>query len=77
MNNQQLITYAQRMLQNPEVRQNLPNAPWVEPAINALMSNDAKAGQEIANNLMQSSGLTKDQLNAQIQNELRNLGIPI
>ena len=40
---------------------NIPNPPWAEAAINAVMNGDAKAGEQIANNLMQSMGMNKEQ----------------
>ena len=76
MDNRQIISYAQNMLRDPKVRQSLPNAPWVEPAVNALLNNDSAQGQMIAKNLLQSSGITPEQLNNVIQNGMQNLRFP-
>lgn len=42
---------------NPNVQQ----VPWAQAGINAILNNDAKAGEQLANNLLQSMGMTKDQ----------------
>ena len=54
-----MLNFAQRLVQTNQ--NNLPNAPWKDAAINAIMSGDAQAGQQIANNIMQSMGMTKEQ----------------
>lgn len=38
--------------------QNMINAPWKQPAIDAIMSGDQKKGMELANNIMQSYGFS-------------------
>lgn len=42
---------------NPNVQQ----VPWAQAGINAILNNDAKAGEQLANNLLQSMGMTRDQ----------------
>lgn len=42
---------------NPNVQQ----VPWAQVGINAILNNDAKAGEQLANNLLQSMGMTRDQ----------------
>ena len=55
-----MLNFAQQLVNAN--RNNVPNAPWVEAAINAVMNGDAKAGEQIANNLMQSMGMNKEQV---------------
>lgn len=55
-----LLNFAQGLVRANQ--NNMPNAPWKDAAINAIMSGDAQAGQQIANNLMQSMGMTKEQM---------------
>lgn len=64
-----ILALAQRVLQ--QGAGNIPNqnAPWAQAAINAIMTGDAQSGQQIANNLCQSYGITPDQaLNQVMQN---------
>lgn len=42
---------------NPNVQQ----VPWAQAGINAILNNDTKAGEQLANNLLQSMGMTKEQ----------------
>ena len=55
-----MLNFAQQLVNAN--RNNVPNAPWTEAAINAVMNGDAKAGEQIANNLMQSMGMNKEQV---------------
>ena len=55
-----LLNFAQGLVRANQ--NNMPNTPWKDAAINAIMSGDAQAGQQIANNLMQSMGMTKEQM---------------
>ena len=55
-----MLNFAQQLVNVN--RNNVPNAPWAEAAINAVMNGDAKAGEQIANNLMQSMGMNKEQI---------------
>lgn len=49
---------ASRMIQN---NPNIQSTPWAPSAINAILNGDAKTGEQIANNLLQSMGMTKEQ----------------
>ena len=62
-----MLNFAQRLVQSNQ--NNLPNAPWRDAAINAIMSGDAQAGQQIANNIMQSMGMTKEQMMEQAKKQ--------
>ena len=62
-----MLNFAQRLVQTNQ--NNLPNAPWRDTAINAIMSGDAQAGQQIANNIMQSMGMTKEQMMEQARKQ--------
>ena len=62
-----MLNFAQRLVQANQ--NNLPNAPWRDAAINAIMSGDAQAGQQIANNIMQSMGMTKEQMMEQAKKQ--------
>ena len=55
-----LLNFAQGLVRANQ--NNMPNAPWRDAAINAIMSGDAQAGQQIANNIIQSMGMTKEQV---------------
>ena len=48
---------AQMIRNNPNIQQ----TPLAQAGINAILSNDAKAGEQLANNLLQSMGMTRDQ----------------
>ena len=41
-----MLNFAQQLVNAN--RNNIPNAPWAEAAINAVMNGDAKAGEQIA-----------------------------
>lgn len=62
-----MLNFAQRLVQTNQ--NNLPNAPWRDAAIDAIMSGDAQAGQQIANNIMQSMGMTKEQMMEQAKKQ--------
>lgn len=62
-----MLNFAQRLVQTNQ--NNLPNAPWKDAAINAILSGDAQAGQQIANNIMQSMGMTKEQMMEQARKQ--------
>lgn len=62
-----MLNFAQKLVQTNQ--NNLPNAPWRDAAINAIMSGDAQAGQQIANNIMQSMGMTKEQMMEQARKQ--------
>lgn len=43
---------------------NIPNiqrTPLAQAGINAILSNDAKAGEQLANNILNSMGITKEE----------------
>lgn len=54
-----LIIFAQNIIRKNQ--NNLPNTPWAQAAVNAIMTGDSKAGEQIANNLCESYGVTKEQ----------------
>ena len=62
-----MLNFAQQLVKSNQ--NNLPNAPWRDAAINAIMSGDAQAGQQIANNIMQSMGMTKEQMMEQAKKQ--------
>lgn len=56
--NQNLRNYAQQLIQNSP---NLPKTPWTQAGVNAILNNDAKAGEQLANNILNAMGMTKEQ----------------
>lgn len=42
---------------NPNVQQ----VPWAQAGINAILNNDSKAGEQLANNILNSMGMTKEE----------------
>lgn len=69
----QMITLAQRVLQQAQASGGIPNqnAPWAQAGISAIMNGDAQTGQQIANNLCQSYGLTPDQAVNQVLQRIK------
>ena len=59
MNQNNLLYFAKRMIQSNQNR--IPNTPWAQAAVNAIMSGDANAGQQIAQNLCNSNGVSKEE----------------
>lgn len=59
MNEQALLTFAQNMIQNN--RDRIPNTPWAQSAVDAIMNNDAKSGVNIADNLCSTYGMTREE----------------
>ena len=59
MNEQALLTFAQSMIRNN--RDRIPNTPWAQSAVNAIMNNDATAGANIADNLCSTYGMTREE----------------
>lgn len=53
------IAFAQQLIRSN--MQNLPKAPWVEPAVEAIMNGDSQTGGQIAQNICNSMGVTKEQ----------------
>ena len=39
----------------------IPNTPWAQSAVNAIMNNDPKSGAEIADNLCNTYGVSRDE----------------
>lgn len=48
---------AQMIRNNPSIQQ----TPLAQAGINAILSNDAKAGEQLANNILNSMGMTKEE----------------
>lgn len=48
---------SQMIRNNPNVQQ----SPFAQAGINAILNNDAKAGEQLANNILQTVGMTKEQ----------------
>lgn len=48
---------AQMIRNNPDVQQ----TPLAQAGINAILNNDAEAGTKLANNILKSMGMTKEQ----------------
>lgn len=67
-----LLNFAQGLVRANQ--NNMPNAPWKDAAINAIMSGDTQAGQQIANNIMQSMGMTKEQM---IEQAKKQFNLPL
>lgn len=69
-----VLTIIQGFLRNKlQNNPNIPQAPWVEPAINAIMNGDAKVGEEIADNLCKSMGASREDVIKMAQQNLPNL----
>lgn len=54
--NQQLLYFAQRMIQSNQDK--IPNTPWAKSAVNAIMNGDNQTGAQIAQNLCNSNGIS-------------------
>lgn len=53
-----IMNLATQMIQNnPQINQ----SPFAQAGINAILNNDAKTGEQLANNILQSLGMTKEQ----------------
>ena len=53
-----IMNLATQMIRNnPQVNQ----SPFAQAGINAILNNDAQAGEQLANNVLQSLGMTKEQ----------------
>lgn len=55
-----MIQFAQNMIRQNQGQ--IPNAPWAESAVSAIMNGDAKAGSALANNICQNMGMTREQV---------------
>lgn len=69
--NNQMLNFVQQLVKTNQ--DNIPNAPWKEAAINAILSGDAQTGQQMAQNLMQTMGMTKEQI---IQTARQRMNLP-
>lgn len=54
------LQFAQMMIKNNQG--NLPNTPWAQAAIQAIMNGDAQAGQNLAQNLCNNMGVNPEQM---------------
>lgn len=52
----------------------MPNTPWAQEGINAIMTGNAQKGEELATNLLQSMGMTKEQGMQQVAQVKQQLG---
>lgn len=59
MNEQALLAFAQNMIRNN--RDRIPNTPWAQSAVNAIMNNDPTSGMNIADNLCKSNGMSREE----------------
>lgn len=55
--NNMMQTLIGAVMNNPQVK----NSPLAQEGLNAIFSNDNKKGEELANNILTSYGLTKEQ----------------
>ena len=58
MTEEQMLMFAGSMIQRNQG--NIPNTPWAQAAINAIMNGDAKAGANIADNLCNAYGVSRE-----------------
>ena len=58
-NNNPIIQFAQSMIQNNMDK--IQNTPFAQAGIAAIMNADENAGAQLANNLCQSHGVSKEQ----------------
>lgn len=57
--NDMILAFAQQMIRRNQ--NNIPNTPWAQAAVNAIMNGDSQAGSKIADNLCQTYGVTREQ----------------
>ena len=60
--------FASRMIQNNQ--NNIPRTPWAQQGINAILNGDAKTGEELANNLLHTMGMTREQAIEQAKRQM-------
>lgn len=53
---------------------NIANNPNAQNMLNVLMSGDRQAGEQLANNLLNSTGMTKEQAMQQVQQMMGRMG---
>ena len=58
MNEEQMLIFARNMIQRNQG--NIPNTPWAQAAVNAIMNGDVKAGASIADNLCNTYGVSRE-----------------
>lgn len=69
--NNPIFMLARKMIQANQG--NIPNTPWAQAAVNAIMNGDDKMGMQIADNLCQSYGMTRQQA---VQQAIQTLNLP-
>lgn len=57
--NNDMLALARRVIQSNQSR--IPNTPWAQAAVNAIMNGDAQAGEQLANNLCRSNGVSRQE----------------
>lgn len=53
-----IMDIASQMIRN---NPNIQQSPFAQAGVNAILNNDVKAGEQLANNILQSVGMTKEQ----------------
>lgn len=53
-----IMDIASQMIRN---NPNIQQSPFAQAGMNAILNNDAKAGEQLANNILKSVGMTKEQ----------------
>lgn len=71
MDDQALLIFAQNMIRNNKDK--IPNTPWAQAAVDAIMNNDPSAGAKIADNLCQTYGTSREDA---IQMASKSLKVP-
>lgn len=64
-----IMEFAQQMIQNN--KNNVPNVPWAVQAITAIMTGNAELGQQIADNLCQTYGVSREQAIQQARQKMK------
>lgn len=64
--NNQMLNFARVMVQSN--RNRIPNTPWARAAVSAIMNGDAVSGSQIAENLCNSYGCSKEDVLKQAAN---------
>lgn len=54
-----IMDFARNLIQNNQ--NNMTNAPWAAQAIQAIMTGNAQLGQQIADNLCRTYGITREE----------------
>ena len=53
-----IMDIASQMIRN---NPNIQQSPFAQAGMNAILNNDAEAGEQLANNILKSVGMTKEQ----------------